>query len=336
MAIVHQLSMAGIASVSLTGGEPLVREDFWDIVDALLENEIRIDQIYTNGMLVNDTLLDGFDKRGIKPAFSLSFDGIGWHDWLRGWEGAEQIALNAIKLLLARGFTVTVESVFHRDSVGTLVETMHLMAELGVHGWKTNPVSASGQWLDEGRDLDLTAEELYGAYLQLIPRYLSAGSPINIQLGGFFACEKGRQDFYFPVKKPFTNEAERLKEPLCMSARHTMYISADAKLLPCIPLSGLPAQDAFPNLYDITLVEALNNSVYMERISAPVCDLLSRRPECAACEFRLHCNGGCRAAALAENDSTDYFGIDSWTCRFFKGGYEERIKAEAFNATMTK
>jgi len=49
--IVDQLAEAGIAKVNLTGGEPFVRGDFWDIVDTLRAKDIVIEQIYTNGLL---------------------------------------------------------------------------------------------------------------------------------------------------------------------------------------------------------------------------------------------------------------------------------------------
>jgi radical SAM protein with 4Fe4S-binding SPASM domain len=327
LGIVDQLAEAGIAKVNLTGGEPLVRRDFWDIVDALQARDIVVEQIYTNGLLVNEALLDGLDKRGMKPDFSLSFDGVGWHDWLRGYQDAEEIAINAIKLLRARDFDVSIESAFHRDSIGTMCDTMRLLAELGVRSWKTNPISGAGNWLGESRNLDLTAEELYDAYLGLIGEYFAAGSPLGIQLGGFFQCKKGSREYGIPGKKTYTDTEMRLQEPLCMSARHTMYISADAKLLPCMPLAGLPIQDEYPSLYDMTIAEAMQESIYLRRISAPICELFEHRAECAACEHRLHCNGGCRAAALIENNGADYLGVDSWTCRFFKGGYEQKIKA---------
>jgi radical SAM protein with 4Fe4S-binding SPASM domain len=329
LGIVKQLAEAGIARVSLTGGEPLVRGDFWEIVDALRVEDIVIEQIYTNGMLVNETLLDGLEKRGVKPSFSLSFDGVGWHDWLRGIDGAQEIAVNAIKLLRSREYSVSVESAFHRGSIGSIGDTMRLLAELGVRSWKTNPASGSGNWLNESRDLDLDAGEMYEAYLSLIGEYFAAGSPINIQMGGFFACTKGSRKYRLPAKKPYKNAEKRLQEPLCMSARNTMYLSADAKVLPCIPLSGLPIQNEFPSLFDMTVAEAMRDSIYLERIESPISELFTHQKECAVCEHRLRCGGGCRAAALTENNGTDYFGIDSWFCLFFKGGYEEKIAAVA-------
>ena len=40
MDVVEQLAECGVCSVGITGGEPLVRKDFLDIVDALVEREI--------------------------------------------------------------------------------------------------------------------------------------------------------------------------------------------------------------------------------------------------------------------------------------------------------
>jgi radical SAM protein with 4Fe4S-binding SPASM domain len=326
---IGQLAEAGIAKVNLTGGEPLVRADFWQIVDALREKEIAIERIFTNGLLVDGKLLDGLEQRGMKPEFSLSFDGVGWHDWLRGYDNAEEIAVRAIKLLRSRGFPVSVESAFHRDSIGSIGDTMRLLAELGVRSWKTNPAASSGNWLNESRSLDLAKDEIYEAYLKVIGEYFEAGAPLSIQLGGFFRCRKGDREYGFPSKKPYSDEQKRLEEPLCGSARHMLYISADLRLLPCMPMAGLPIQDEYPSLYESTVAEALNSSLYLERITAPVSELFGKNAECAACGHRLHCNGGCRAAALMENEGADYFGKDSWTCHFYKGGYEERIKAVA-------
>ena len=335
--IVEQLVKAGIGKINLTGGEPLVRSDFWEIVSALQKNDIVISQIYTNGLLVTETFLDEMERRSIKPEFSLSFDGLGWHDWMRGVEGAEKAAIDAIRLLKKRGYSVSIESAFHRDSIGSLKETMALLVNLEVDAWKINPVSNSGNWLNESRSLDLSANEMYDAYLSLIGEYLRLGSPINICMAGFFTCHKGSREYSIPCKKLFNKEQDRLLEPLCSCARYMMYIAADARLLPCMPLSGIAVKDDYPTLHEVELTQALQNSVYFKRISASVQELLDHNQECAACEHRLHCNGGCRAAALMENDCTDYLGTDRWICRFFKDGYEEKIRfVVANNAVEAK
>lgn len=68
--IVRQMEAAGVRTVSLTGGEALIRRDFFTIVDALLEADILITTVMSNGLLVNEKTLDEFERRGIKPEFN--------------------------------------------------------------------------------------------------------------------------------------------------------------------------------------------------------------------------------------------------------------------------
>lgn len=324
MNIVQQLSDAGIAQVSLTGGEPLVRSDFLDIVDALLEHNIVITQIYTNGLLVNEKLLDELDIRGIKPEFSLSFDGVGCHDWMRGLEGAEQAALDAIKLLKSRGFHVAIETALYTGNIGTLADTLKVFMEIGVDIWKTSPATDVGNWANEQGKYTLSVQELYRAYLDFIPQYKAAGAPLQLMLGGFFLCEKGSDKYKIPCKK-FDGRVQSLRYSVCQSARNTMYISADGKLLPCIPLTGTDIQDEMPDILETNLIEALSDSNYLKLINMRLEDLLKENEECNQCEHILYCGGGCRASALV--CSGLYTGIDSHTCYFFKHGYEQKIRA---------
>ncbi len=322
--IVRQIAEAGILDVSLTGGEPLVRDDFFEIVDALRAESVTISQVYTNGVLVDEALLNGFEARGIRPEFSLSFDGIGCHDWLRGVAGAERKAVDAIGLLRSRDFPVSIETALYRGNLHTLPTSLELFAGLGVESWKATPATDAGEWLNEKGRYTLSIEELYEAYLDFIPRFKAAGAPLTLMLGGFFLCRKGEESWRIPCRK-FDGSGGMLRQTVCGSARNTMYISADGKLLPCIPLSGMPLQEEMPDITKTPLCEALSDSKYLSLIDTRLEDLLKENERCAACEHRLSCGGGCRAGALAVGN--DYLGVDESTCLFFKNGYEERIRA---------
>lgn len=56
LAIADQIADCGVMRVSLTGGEPLIRKDFLQIADRILERGMRIDTIMTNGALVDEAL----------------------------------------------------------------------------------------------------------------------------------------------------------------------------------------------------------------------------------------------------------------------------------------
>ena len=114
--IVNQLADNGIFNVAITGGEPLVSPHFYAILDEMKKREMNLETLYTNGKLVDDHLLDELDKRNMFPAFHISFDGVRWHDWLRGEKGAEEEAVRAFVLLKNRGFHASTSFCLHRHN----------------------------------------------------------------------------------------------------------------------------------------------------------------------------------------------------------------------------
>lgn len=96
--LIEQMADCGVLSVDITGGEPFVRKDIWQLIDRILSHKITIGTFYTNGWLLNETMLEEFEHRGIKPCISISFDGVGWHDWMRGVPGAEKAAIHALEI----------------------------------------------------------------------------------------------------------------------------------------------------------------------------------------------------------------------------------------------
>ena len=142
--IADSLAECGIYKVGLTGGEPLIRDDFLDIVSALSEREIDITTIYTNGWLLDEKLLDELEKCGQKPSFQLSYDGVGVHDFLRGVEGAEERTIKALKLLKERGYSVSVSMCVHRKNIDKVRESVNLLASLGVRSMKLGSMMQLG------------------------------------------------------------------------------------------------------------------------------------------------------------------------------------------------
>ena len=321
--IINQLADCGIMQISLTGGECLVRDDFMELVDLMRKKNIHIKVIYSNGALVSEALLDALKERGLEPEFNMSYDGVGWHDWLRGIDGAEAAVERAFKLCREKGFPTAAELCIHQGNKHLLRESVNRLAEWGCGHLKTNPVSGTELWDKHGDGKSITMEELYDVYLDYIPRFFDDGSPLSLQLGGFFMAQKGGKKYMIPsIKYNGTDKMNR--QCICGHARHVMYIAADGKILPCMSLSSMPIQERFPNILD-GLAKGLSDSYYMSFIDTRLEDYLSHNPECAACEHKYICGGGCRASALEH--STDIYAKDLACCGIFTGGYGEKIKA---------
>ena len=70
--MIDQMAECGVLRVDITGGEPLVRPDFWQLIDRILSYKMVIRQIYTNGWLLNENVLNEFERRGLRPEIRVA------------------------------------------------------------------------------------------------------------------------------------------------------------------------------------------------------------------------------------------------------------------------
>lgn len=322
MTMLDSFERCGIRNLHITGGEPLVRSDFMELVDEILSRGLVIDIIYSNGLLVTDEFLDELEARGVWCGFQFSFDGVGHHDWMRGVKGAEKIALDAIKRCVDRGRRVSVSTVLCKESVGCIRKTVNLLASLGVRHIKIGAANPLGEWANEPEHF-LTREELYEAFLEYIPQFYEDGCRVSIGLEGFFSYDT-LEEKAFSIQEKHIEEKYFDRAQMCSHVRREMYVSPQGNVLPCMSMVGGPIESQFPNMLETSLDEILDKeSLYMDIIGFTVKDYMEHNPDCAVCEYREECCGGCRAIAVRDHP-TDYLAKDLDTCEYYKGGWKEK------------
>lgn len=330
LSFIDQMAECGIFTVELTGGEPFVRADIWDLIDRLVHYGIRIDQIYTNGWLVTEEVLDKLEARGLRPEFSLSFDCIGWHDWLRGVKGAEEAVLRVLEMCKRRGFPTAVEGCLHKGNIEKLHDTVKLMAQYGTRV-KVGTISPTELWVKNSEGYAFTDQEYYEAMIDYIPRFFEDGMPGDVILGGLIRLWKGSSEFHIiPEKNSSLTEEACEQKRLCGAARMNAYITPEGRLLPCMPMTSWEKHVQFPRIQDIGLCKGLSDSLYMNFVNGRVGELFARNEECNSCAYKYKCCGGCRAYALCDGD--DLYGCDRGQCLLWKGGYVERVRRAAEEA----
>ena len=330
--VMDQLADCGIFQVGLTGGEPLIRGDFFEILEELAAREIGVDVIYTNGWLIDEHLLDALDRifPDMKVSFQLSFDGVGAHDFLRGVPGAEKRTLQALALLQERGHSVNISMCLHRKNMDTVRESVKLMASLGVRSMKVGDMMNLGEWTDPAlRDLEITPEERMSFFESYIPQYFEDDAPLSIMLSGMFSYTPGAPEWDSFLVKPCEPEM-RDKSLSCSSLTRNLYIGADGVVAPCMGMADCSFASRFPNLFDTPLREILGDSELMKFCNVTVSEVHNGNDECAVCPYKDRCSGGCRNTVLLEGD--DYYGADHEACWFFRHNGEERIRNAAKNA----
>ena len=321
--LIDQMAACGVLRVDITGGEPFVRKDFWQLVDHILSYKMIIGKIYTNGWLLTEKVLDEFEKRNIKPAISISFDGLGWHDWMRGVSKAEEAAMRALRICKKRGFATDVEMCIHRGNMESLPETIQALCEVGVTDLKTSNVALTELWEKQSDGNALTQKEYVEAMIRYIPKYFEAGTPLNLILSNVVVLR--RNGNHRIIAEQYDGSEKCLDCHMCGNARWSCYITPEGRLLPCMPMTSSSEQEHFPKVQDIGLKQGLNDSYYMEFVNRRVKNLFESNKECRECPYRLKCGGGCRATALLEGNH-DLMGCDRIMCMLWKEGYVERIR----------
>ena len=333
ISIIDQIAACGVYHLLVSGGEPFVRKDFWSLIDHALEKGILIDQVYTNGWMLTDAMLDEFDRRGIKPEFSISYDGMGWHDWMRGVNGAEQAALDALRRCRDRGFPTNVEMCVHRGNMNGIRESVNALAEAGTGSIKFCEVSDTALWRKNAAGNTLTTREYFDAVLRYLPEYYEDGMPMNLLFGGVVQLYKGSTE-YWPIAEFDEGTEKCLERHMCGAVRNSCYIAPDGRLLPCMPIAAVPDQSLFPKVQEIGLQTALKDSFFMEFAGRRVKDLLEVCRTCRECPYHLKCGGGCRACAVMEGEK-NLMGPDPSRCLMWKGGYVNKVH-EVCDAAIAK
>ena len=324
--IADQIAQCGIFKVELTGGEPLIRRDFLDIIDALAERDIGVSTIFTNGWLVDEKLLDALDARHMHPNFQLSYDGVGKHDFLRGIDGAEERTLRALKLLHERKHGISISYCLHKGNADVLRESVKLMASYGVRSMKCGTMLDLGEWTaDEMKDLKLSRKEQIEVFEKYIPQYFEDDAPLAIMLSDAFMYTPGDKQWKIYEEQKCPKEEEYM--PSCGVITKHFYIGAEGMVAPCMGMCDCSFASNFPNLFKTPLKEILRDSIYTRLSTVTVGDVRDHNPKCRQCRFVDRCTGGCRNSVLISGD--DYYGIDPEVCNFFESGYDERIKKAA-------
>ena len=322
--ILDGLAECGIRCVSLTGGEALIHPRLYDILDEIAGRNVILETIYTNGALVDGRLLDELEARGMRPAFHLSYDGVGWHDWLRGVDGAEEAVIRAFRLLRARGFRISVSMCLHRHNIDGLKRSIDLLAAEGVSHVKMNVASPTGRWKNETEHF-VSSDEAFQAIVDYLPQYVADGMPVSTQFCGFIDFNKERRVISIPSQKySGTEGAER--GFVCGAVKTGMYISPTGRILPCMTMGGTAIDPLFESALEKPLSEILSESHYRDACLTKMGACIEHNEECRDCRYRLACGAGCRACACGE-EGTDYLGIDREVCHFFRSGWYEKAKA---------
>ena len=315
--VLSMLEAANVACVSLTGGEPLLYPHLRELIAGLSAKGIAVNEVVTNGVLLDEELLRFLQEHDQKPMFQISLDGVGMHDHMRGIEGAEQKALRAIELCTRHGFFTAVTSVFSRENIDTLEACYEQMKRLRVSAWLIGRAQTTGLW--KGGPMALSTDEMGRALLRLQRRWLEEGRPISILMENFYEASPGSSAQAKDVLSYTPDDLE------CAETRDRLFLMPDGRLLPCPGFAGTALEERMPRIQDADLLSLRADSALARFCAQTRRERYNANPECQKCEWFSQCGMGCRAYALTENGGI--MRKDIGMCEMYRDGWRARFLA---------
>ena len=320
--ILDQLAENGVRLISITGGEPFVNPHFYDILDGMVERNLILETLYSNGKLVDEHLLEELEKRGMHPSFHMSFDGLGWHDWLRGEDDAEEEVIRAFRLLKERGYSTSSSMCLHKHNVHDIGKNISFLAELGLQHLKMNVASPAGRWKNETEHF-ITEDEANQVIIDYLPEYVASGMPVSAQFCSFLDFSKETRTIRIPARK-YSGQPGAENTFACGVVKQSMYISPAGKVLPCMTLGQTAIDPQFDtSILEKDLGEILSGSHYLDMCNLKMGAVIEHNEKCHDCRYKLACGAGCRAAGCGET-GTDYMAIDPNCCDFYLHGWYDK------------
>ncbi|SRR5579875_169057 len=126
-----QLANAGVFFLTLSGGEPLLRKDFFAILRRARELSFNV-KLKTNAILIGERETALIRDLGVESVqVSIYSNQPEVHDAITGASGSLARSIRAIRLLVSRGLKVTIAHVIMRPNRGHYPTVRALAAELG-------------------------------------------------------------------------------------------------------------------------------------------------------------------------------------------------------------
>ncbi len=324
--ILDQAKEIGIHCFTLTGGEPLVHRKFLDIVKAIYERNMFIFELNTNGLLINQKMLDFFKEIGCYPLIKISYDGIGYHNWIRQHPKAEELTLKAIELCIKNGFRVKAQVQVNRKNLNSMFDTAKLLDKMGVDEMRIIRTTEAPRWEKNAPQSSLTIEEYYENMLDFAAKFMKSGMKMTVDVWQFLRIYP-RHKLYSLVPISCNKDEFNIRIPMCKGNRGMIAVSSKGEVVPCLQMSGyfLEKGISLGNLFKTPLKELVKNSPYLDLAMAPLFKQIIENDKCGNCKYYKACTGGCPALGLLYSKDINFYHEDITKCIFFENGWYEKV-----------
>jgi heme b synthase len=285
--ILDQIAAVGQPIVILTGGEPLLREDIFELAKHGTDLGLRM-VMAANGTLITPEIVTKMKSSGIQRV-SISLDGpdASTHDRFRQVPGAFEGSLRGIEELKRQGIEFQINTTITRHNVEMVQAMLDLAVRLGAaahHLFLLVPTGRARDMVDQ----EISAEE----YEKILHWFYDRRNEVPIHLKATCAPH-----FYRVLRQEAHKKGEKVDYATygldamtrgCLGGTSFCFISHLGTVQPC---GYLEIQSG--DLKKSTFKEVWEKSPVFTTLR----DYSNYKGKCGVCEYLKFC-GGCRARAF--------------------------------------
>ncbi len=283
--LIDQIAEVSLPLLILSGGEPLLRKDVYELVRYGTHKGLRMG-LGSNGGLIDEEVAAKLKEAGVKTvSISLDSSDPAQHDEFRGVAGSWKKAVKAIKALGKNGVLVQVNTTLTQQNYGQIDEIMSLAEEIGVENFHLFFLVPTGR----GARIADISPSMYEDMIK----------------GTFAKTHKHRLNVRPSCAPQFMRIAKDMGLDMrqwirgCIAGMYYCRIYPNGDITPC---PYLPVK--LGNVRERTFKEIWFKSPVFEALRDPN----ALKGKCGACEHRVVC-GGCRARAYGlSGDFIDFCG----------------------------
>jgi heme d1 biosynthesis radical SAM protein NirJ len=293
--VMDDLKQFRVPVLILSGGEPLLRPDIYDIAKRAKDMGFYV------GLSSNGTLIDSSNIKAIADVgfdyVGISLDGLGeTHDRFRRKEGAFDASLAGIRLCREHGIKVGLRFTLTQDNAHDLPGLLQLMEDEKVEKFYLSHLNYGGRG-NRNRRADAhfaTTRQAMDLLFETCLKQLQAGQPREFVTGNNDADGVYLLNW---ARHRFPDKAEHLRQKLSQWGGNSSGIN-----IANIDNLGNVHPDTFWWHYTLGNVRERNFSAIWQDTSDPIMAGLKQSPRplkgrCAACAYKDICGGNTRVRA---------------------------------------
>lgn len=275
ISVVEILASAGVGNIIIAGGEPLLKDNIFEIVHKLYEHNIQC-SIATNGYYITDDVAEKLAVERVKDVqISLDFYEESMHDSFRGVKGCYRDAFYAIEKCKKQGINVSVNTVLTPYGISTIDKLGDLLRLSGVNAWRVTINVPKGRGKSLYKELHIDEKELINKVYELKQKFpgIVIDDPLCVMFWG-----------------TDNNIAKQ-----CSAGKIMCAIESDGSIKPCIFY-----ENSFGNILNENFKEIWKKMDIVR-------EYIPEYEECRECKEKEMCLGGCKAYASYFDKSKSVF-----------------------------